>query len=470
MKNKRNINPFFRLFSIVIVLVLAAIITGIALFYYIFSIPEPKGLSLANWPNRFTDNFSTWLEDKNGEITVEAKGMEYLDEYNLWLQVIDEKGQEIFSYHKPDSYPMYYSASELMAFRERDYDGGYTIFTSDYESAQQTYGYIIGFPYVIGRHMVYYNGENVSRLSPILRIGIILILGAVFAFTLAYGFWLSRHLDKVTKGIQNISQHTYVSLTGKGLFRDVYIALNEMDAEVRHSDKLQKDTERVRREWITNITHDLKTPLSPIKGYAELLTENDIAENSTIQEYGKIIWKNADYAEKLINDLKLTYQFEAGVVPLSLKEIHLVRYIKELVIDIINDPAFSARDIEFESTKDDIVVCIDDKLFRRAIGNLIINALTHNPPETSVIIHVKRNEQNKAAIIVRDNGTGISDVEQLELFERYYRGTSTKEKPEGSGLGLAIANQIVSLHGGEIAVKSKVNEGTEFMVFIPIKQ
>lgn len=243
-----------------------------------------------------------------------------------------------------------------------------------------------------------------------------------------------------------------------------------MDAEVRHSDKLQKDTERVRREWITNITHDLKTPLSPIKGYAELLTENDIAENSTIQEYGKIIWKNADYAEKLINDLKLTYQFEAGVVPLSLKEIHLVRYIKELVIDIINDPAFSARDIEFESTKDDIVVCIDDKLFRRAIGNLIINALTHNPPETSVIIHVKRNEQNKAAIIVRDNGTGISDAEQLELFERYYRGTSTKEKPEGSGLGLAIANQIVSLHGGEIAVKSKVNEGTEFMVLIPIKQ
>lgn len=243
-----------------------------------------------------------------------------------------------------------------------------------------------------------------------------------------------------------------------------------MNTEIRHSDNLRKDTERVRREWITNITHDVKTPLSPIKGYAELLAENKISENSTIQEYGKIILKNADYAEKLINDLKLTYQFEAGVIPLSMQKIHLVRYIKELVIDIINDPAFSTRNIEFESVADDIVVHIDDKLFRRAIGNLIINALTHNPPETSVIICVERSGQDKVSIIVRDNGVGISDKEQSELFERYYRGTNTQEKPEGSGLGLAIAKQIILLHGGIITVKSKVNEGTEFTVSIPIKQ
>ena len=470
MKNKKNINPFFRLFGLVIVLVSASIIIGIGLFYYIFSIPEPEGLSLATWPNRFTDNFSAWLEEENGEIIVENKGMEYLNEYDLWLQVIDENGQEVFSYHKPDSYPMHYSASQLMEFHTSDYDNKYTVFASNYESSEQTYSYIIGFPYAVGKYMIYYNGENISRLSPIFRIGIILILGIVFVFTLAYGLWLSKHLEKITRGIQNISQRTYVHLAEKGLFRDVYIVLNEMNTEIRHSDNLRKDTERVRREWITNITHDVKTPLSPIKGYAELLAENKISENSTIQEYGKIILKNADYAEKLINDLKLTYQFEAGVIPLSMQKIHLVRYIKELVIDIINDPAFSTRNIEFESVADDIVVHIDDKLFRRAIGNLIINALTHNPPETSVIICVERSGQDKVSIIVRDNGVGISDKEQSELFERYYRGTNTQEKPEGSGLGLAIAKQIILIHGGIITVKSKVNEGTEFTVSIPIKQ
>lgn len=470
MKNKKNINPFFRLFGFVIILVLISIIIGIGLFYYIFSIPEPEGLSLAGWPNRFTDNFSAWLEEENGEITVEDKGIEYLNEYDLWLQVIDENGQEIFSYHKPDNYPLHYSASQIMAFHTSEYDNKYTVFASNYESSEETYSYIIGFPYAIGKYMAYYNGENISRLLPIFRIGIILILVAVFVFMFVYGFWLSRHLGKITRGIQNINQRTYVPLAGKGLFRDVYAALDEMDAKVRHSDKLQKDTERIRNEWITNITHDVKTPLSPIKGYAELLAENPTPESDTVQEYGRIILKNVDYAEELINDLKLTYQLEADVSPLALHEVNLVRYIKELVIDIINDPAFSNRDIEFESTEKDIAVCIDDKLFRRAIGNLIINALTHNPQETRVVICVERNGQNEASIIVRDNGVGISDKKQSALFERYYRGTNTKEKPEGSGLGLAIAKQIISLHDGTITVKSELNEGTEFRVAIPVRQ
>lgn len=470
MKNKKNINPFFRSFRMVIVLVIATIVTGIGMFYYIFSIPEPEGLSLASWPNRFTDNFSTWFEDANGEITVKAKGIEYLDEYNLWLQIVDEKGKEVFAYRKPDSYPMHYSASELMTFSTRNYDNEYTIFAGNYESPRQTYGYIIGFPYAIGKHMIYYNGENVSRLSPIFRTGVACILGAVFAFTLAYGLWLSRHLGKITKSIRDIRLRTYVPFAEKGFFHNVYTALNEMDTEIRHSDKLQKDTENIRKEWITNITHDVKTPLSPIKGYAELLAEKPIPESSIVQEYGKIILKNADYAEKLINDLKLTYQFEAGVIPLSLQEIYLVRYIRELIIDIINDPAFSTRSIEFESIEDDIVVYVDDKLFRRAIGNLIINALTHNPSETRVTIRVERNRQNKALIVVQDNGMGISDEEQSKLFERYYRGTNTKEKPESSGLGLAIAKQIVTLHGGEITVKSKLKQGTKFTVSIPAKQ
>ena len=98
MKNKKNINPFFRLFSIVIILVLVTIITGIGLFYYIFAIPEPEGLSLASWTNTFTNNFSAWLVGENGEITVANKGIDYLEEYGLWLQVVDENGQEVFAY------------------------------------------------------------------------------------------------------------------------------------------------------------------------------------------------------------------------------------------------------------------------------------------------------------------------------------------------------------------------------------
>lgn len=85
-----------------------------------------------------------------------------------------------------------------------------------------------------------------------------------------------------------------------------------MDEEIRHSDQIKEETDRVRREWITNITHDLKTPLSPVKGYAELLADGTDVDAKAAQEYGTIILKNVDYAEKLMNDLKLTYQLESG--------------------------------------------------------------------------------------------------------------------------------------------------------------
>lgn len=281
------------------------------------------------------------------------------------------------------------------------------------------------------------------------------------------GFWLILHLSKIKKGIENISQRTYTQLPEKGIFSDVYCALNKMDKEIYNSDKVQKETERVRSEWIANITHDLKTPLSPIKGYAELLTSNIEIDKETMQEYGGIILKNVNHTEKLINDLKLTYQLDSGAMPFQPQKVNLVRYMKELVIDIVNDPAFKERDIEFESKVQDLEIHIDMDLFRRAVNNLIINALTHNPTETKVTISIDTNSEKEACISISDNGTGMSEEEQAELFNRYYRGTSTKEKPEGSGLGLAIAKQIITLHGGDIEVKSKENEGTQFVITLP---
>lgn len=277
------------------------------------------------------------------------------------------------------------------------------------------------------------------------------------------------HLSKIKKGIENISQRTYTRFPEKGIFGEIYGSLNKMDIEIRNSDKIQKETERVRSEWIANITHDLKTPLSPIKGYAELLTSNTEIDKETMREYGEIILKNVNHTEKLINDLKLTYQLDSGAMPFHPQSVNLVRYIKEFVIDIVNDPAFKDRNIAFESSISELKISIDTDLFRRAVSNLIINALTHNPPETKVIISIDMNSEKGACICITDNGKGITEEEQAELFNRYYRGTSTKEKSEGSGLGLAIAKQVINLHGGDIMVKSKLNVGTQFTITLPLQ-
>ena len=116
--------------------------------------------------------------------------------------------------------------------------------------------------------MLHYNGDRVARLSPVARIIILAALGALIIIVLVYGFWLQRKLSGITKGIKNISLRAYRPLQENGMFGEIYSALNKMNRDIHRADQISQETETTRREWIANITHYLKSPLSPIKGYA----------------------------------------------------------------------------------------------------------------------------------------------------------------------------------------------------------
>jgi len=468
MQNKHKQNLLLRMTVFFTMLFIITEAAAIVMLYHIFYIPEPEGLSLASWPDVFTENFSIWLSAEDDTVSVEKIGLDRLDEYGLWLQIIDESGTEIFSHAKPETYPKEYTITELVSIVKSEYNNKSTLFISSFSSQDKTFNYIIGFPYAIGKHMLYYNGENIERLSPLVRNIILLAAAVSILCAFIYPLWLSKKLNAVTGGIRDITLRSYSPLREKGVFEEIYASLNKMDAEIGQSEKLREKTERTRKEWISNITHDLKTPLSPIKGYAELLLSGEKPpDTSTVKKYGSIILKNASHIENLVNDLKLTYQLDSGAAPYNPQKIRLTRFMKELVIDILNDPAFSERTIEFEDTDDETSADIDANLFRRAVQNIIINALVHNSPDTRVSISLQKIAEGSVSITISDNGAGMDESELEKLWDRYYRGTNTKERTDGSGLGLAIAKQIITLHGGEISVKSTVGMGTEFSIIIP---
>lgn len=442
------------------------VVSAICMFYYVFGIPDPEGISIASFPHFFTENFSFWIEEEDGKISVNDTGIERLEQYGLWIQIMDESGTEVYSYSKPADYATSYSTEELISLGESKVENGSTLFLNNTEIADRTFFYIIGFPYSIEKSTLYYNGKNVARLSPFAK-NLLFCVACMFVLcAFVYAFWLSHKMETIIGGIKDISNRKYKPMKENGVFSEIYGSLNKMDADLRHSEMIQKETERTRQEWITNITHDLKTPLSPIKGYAELLTEECCGDLETIQNYGEIVLKNANHMEKLINDLKLTYQLEAGTFPYNPQKIYIVRFLKELVIDIANDPIFSKRKIEFDVNIPETMMVIDPDLIRRAVGNIIVNALIHNTFDTSVTVSIKKTAENRTAISIRDDGRGMSDTEMTHLWDRYYRGTNTEEKTEGSGLGLAIAKQIILLHGGDIVVSSKPGVGTEFIILL----
>ena len=299
-------------------------------------------------------------------------------------------------------------------------------------------------------------------------IGILLVI--VLFLGLGYGLLVTKAISRLSASIRDISGRCYLPAKEKGAFRDLIKSLNELDGEVRASDRLREKTENLRREWISNITHDLKTPLSPIKGYAEILCDDTEKTIPQCKRYAEIMLKNAAYMENLIDDLKLTWQLENGTLPVNRQEQNIVRFLRELSIDILNRPEYENRMILFECsdniTDETALLSFDTKLFTRAFQNLMINAFVHGTKDTEVTVKIGVSE-SELTINVSDNGGGMRNVAAERLFERYYRGTNTESKTEGTGLGLAIAKNIVELHGGTISVNSTPGVGTSFLIRFP---
>ena len=203
------------------VLCVILIVGAIGMFYYVFAIPEPEGFSLASWPDTFTDNFSAWIEEKGGAVGVKQIGVERLDNYGLWVQIVDEGGREIYAHNKPDHYPDRYSMAELVALAESKYENGNTVFISSVAVSDRTINYVVGFPYAVGKYILYYNGENVARLSPFTKNAVLFSFCVVVLFAFVYAFWLSGKMSTMIGGIRSIREGSYEPLKETGVFSEI---------------------------------------------------------------------------------------------------------------------------------------------------------------------------------------------------------------------------------------------------------
>lgn len=396
---------------------------------------------------------------------VKQTGLVLLQENEVGIQIIDSTGNVVFSYQEPEQVNKVYSGTELLQLVQtgKSADGKTTVFSGMAFDAKKEYAYLLYFPVNVSKVTMYVNGERFAGGKAIMIPVLLVLLLLVLISGILYGFFTTKAMKRLTTAIHEISARSYLPVQEQGVFHDLYDSLNTLDAEIRDSDQLRVQTEKMREEWIANITHDLKTPLSPIKGYAEILQETDGGDREHRRHYADVMLKNVSYMEKLMDDLKLTYQLENGIIPIHREDKNIVRFLKELVIDILNTPEYETRSIHFESEDETVMFPFDQMLFTRAFRNLIINAFVHGEDHTEVTVSILAS-QAALEIKVADNGKGVSEDAAQHLFDRYYRGTNTEQKPEGTGLGLAIAKGIIDLHGGTISVSSIPDVGTAFQI------
>ncbi len=250
------------------------------------------------------------------------------------------------------------------------------------------------------------------------------------------------------------------------IFQEVFQSFEKMSAKLIAAEKEREQLEKTRAEWMTGISHDLRTPLSSVQGYGHLLESEQYTFSETeLSEMGKVIREKSDYMVQLLEDFSLVFQLKNSVITIEKQTIDLNKFVEKNVLKFKNDLTIQDKHFRFYASSHPCYADIDPKWFTRVLDNLISNAVKHNPPYTTMEVKVT-NKSGKAMIQVSDNGKGMDEDFVANLFERYYRGTSTEDRVGGEGLGMSIAHAIIQLHDGKIDVQSKIGLGTTITIII----
>lgn len=470
---KSGYRTIFHIYLIFFCTLVGTIAAAAVFFFLLTTVRKPDGTAVrSDWPKSFLQEFQDQIIFTGDRPQITQSGLEQLQEYEIGLQILDGSGRVVCSYQAQAPTGGLYSAAELLSLERNGFteNGETASFAETVFHGKTAYIYILHFPVKISKVTMYLNGEQFADGKSIVLTVLAVLFLTVLVSGIIYGLWSAGTVKRMTSSIRDIAARRYVPEQNRGTFRDLFDGLNALDAQIRDSDRLKEETETLRREWIANITHDLKTPLSPIKGYAEILLESGESglKEGRCRRYAEIMLKNAAYMETLIDDLKLSYQLETDSAPVNRMEQDVVRFLKELVIGVLNTPEYETRTVHFECDKETILYSFDQTLFTRAFRNLIINAFVHGTEDTDVTVQISGSDTDLPLLIrISDNGKGMTPEETKHLFDRYYRGSDTGRKPEGTGLGLAIAKNIIELHAGTISVTSVPGTGTVFQIEFP---
>lgn len=226
--------------------------------------------------------------------------------------------------------------------------------------------------------------------------------------------------------------------------------------------------ETVRTEFVANASHELRTPVTSIKGFSETLLNGALEEPEVAEHFVKIINSESDRLEKIVNDILELSKVEKKTAKVKMKEFNLKNALDDLVSSYKRKAKKQKIEIKVDVPKE-LNIYSDRHRIEQIVANLVDNALNYAGPNSQVLIQAE--ELNDGVrITVQDNGRGIPEYDQERIFERFYRVDKDRSRNSGgTGLGLSIVRNLVSYLGGEIELTSSLGEGTCFDVMLPNK-
>lgn len=335
----------------------------------------------------------------------------------------------------------------------------------------QTTGYV---------YIILASEEQTSVLSTLLSSYVLKLGTKTFLISLSFALvlgilaflYLTRNLRKV---IHTVSRFKEGDMTARvkadGDFYELGETFNAMADKIVNNINELKSVEKLRRELIANVSHDLRTPLSVIRGYIETLVMKDDLSQEDKERYLSIVHDSSENLSKLIEQLFEYSKLEAQEISPEKEPFQLTDLIHDIIMKFKVIAENKGVEIDLDTPKDLPMVFADIGLVERAISNLLDNALKYGHEGGKVVIRLGDSDsENAVAITISDDGPGIPASEQSYIFERYKRFDRSKSNRKGAGLGLAIVKKILEIHNQRIKVFSEAGKGASFMFALPAYQ
>ena len=331
---------------------------------------------------------------------------------------------------------------------------------------------LTGYIYIVLASQEYISTAQMVIGSYIMGLTIrsIFIILLVSAFVGLFFIWfITKKLNVIVEGIREFQSGNFnarIPVKNNDELDDIGLVFNEMAGTISKNIRELKETDEFRKELIGNVSHDLRTPIASIQGYAEtLILKKDHISQEQRLKYLEIIYSSCERLKKLVSDLFDLSKLQTNQVKLNPERFP----IAELISDIANKYRIISQkkgiSINAFLPNENPVVEADIILIDRVIQNLIDNAIKFCKEGDYINIVIRSEGDGKVEINIADTGEGIKPDELPYIFERYYKG---KQYSESTGLGLAIVKKIIDLHHSEISVFSQPGKGTSFSFHLPI--
>ena len=387
---------------------------------------------------------------------------------HVWAVFLDNETMRVVwqTDNLPETVPTSYSASDIAGLT-RGYIDGYPTFTGESEDGLA----VLGYPKdSFWKHM--WPSWDYRLISQLPKTGLsVLAVNAALIF-LIYVIANSRLLKAVkpiAAGIQALPAREPVHIRETGLLSELAASINKTSDILQTQSRQLRKKEYARANWIAGVSHDIRTPLSMVMGYAGQLKE-DAGLSRAGRQKADVIVRQSQRMRDLINDLNLASKLEYNMQPLHCRNENLVAIVRQAAADFINMDIEGRYPLEW-NTSEDLTMCpvaADRDLLKRAVGNLIQNCMNHNQKGCTIFVCVAA-ESHTCTVSVEDDGIGVSEEQIAKLSHSFhYMVCDENQGEQRHGLGLLIVRQIAAVHGGSVVMGKSLRGGFSVKLILPM--